>query len=157
MKTDIINNIIDLRAAVSFLGEKKSWWNSNFHDSSSVDFLTYIFPKALNTQFLCSCISTRNYIDNEVGANYYHLFRLPMTVEEQISNTAKVANIKLYKREEEALLLLKTKTRELFSDGKGGPKNIGSIDEINEDIIQAFSVEYLSAFKNDYKVHPYLI
>lgn len=156
MKTEIINNIINLRAAISFLGEKKSWWNSNFHDSSSEDFLTYIFPKSSNTQFFCSCISARNYIDNEVGANFYHLFRLPMTVEELTSNKAKIYDNISYKSEEEAINTLKEKAMNLSSDGKGGPKNIGSIDQINEDMIQVFSVEYLTAFENDYKVHPYL-
>tara|TARA_Y100000813_G_C24120950_1_gene332640 strand:- start:370 stop:843 length:474 start_codon:yes stop_codon:yes gene_type:complete len=156
MKTEIINNIIYLRAAVSYLGEKRSWWNSNFHDSSSEDFLKYIFPKSSNTQFLCSCIATRDSIDNEVGANFYHLFRLPMSVEELINNKAKSIGINSYKSEEEALKTLKEKAINLSSDGKGGPKNIGSIDQINEDLIQVFSVEYLTAFQNDYKVHPYL-
>lgn len=156
MKTEIIKNIIDLRAAVSFLGEKYSWWNSNFYDPSSKDFLAYIFPKSSNTQFICSCISTRDYIDNEVGANFYHLFRLPMSVEELIKDNAKSIQINPYNFEEDALQTLKEKAINLSSDGKGGPKNIGSIDRINEDLIQVFSVEYLTAFLNDYKVHPYL-
>lgn len=157
MIANLIINIIELRSAVSYLGEKKSWWNSNFHNSSSEDFLSYIFPKSKNTQFLCSCVSARNYIDNEVGANNYHLFRLPITLEELIINETKLADINPYKSEEEAIHILQEKATSLVSDGKGGPKNIGSIDQINADLIQAFSVEYLSAFQNGYKVHPYLI
>ena len=156
MKTEIIKNIIELRAAVSFLGEKRSWWNSNFHDTSSKDFLRYIFPKSTNTQFSCSNVSSRHFTDNEVGANYYHLFRLPLAVEELLSNKAKVANLSSFKSEDEALQILKEKALGLHSDGKGGPKNVGSIDQINEDLIQVFSVEYLNAFQNDYHVHPYL-
>ena len=156
MKTDLIQNIIDLRAAVSFLGEKKSWWSSNFHDASSKDFLTYIFPKSLNNQFSNSSIATRNHIDNEVGANYYHLFRLPLTFEELINDRIKVTILSSIQSEDEALQVLKEKALSLTSDGKGGPKNIGTVAEINEDIIQGFSSEYLSAFLNDYKVHPYL-
>ena len=74
MKSAIINDIIEIRQAVAFLGEKKSWWNTKFYDSSSKDFLSFIFPKSKNTQFACAIIATRDYIDNEVGANYYHLF-----------------------------------------------------------------------------------
>lgn len=156
MNINVINDIIELRMAVSFLGERKNWWNSNFHDSSSMDFLGYIFPRSSNTHFLCSSISTRNRIDNEVGANYYHLFRMPLSVEELIINKAQIADIKLYSSEGEALQLLKENATNIDSDGKGGPKNIGSIDQINEDLIQVFSVEYLTAFQNDYKVYPYL-
>ena len=156
MKNNIVDDIIDLRAAVSFLGEKYSWWNSNFHDPSSKDFLAYIFPKSSNTQFICSCISTRNYIDNEVGANYYHLFRLPMTIEELISNRAKSTRIRSYDSKEEAVQVLREKALDLPTDQKEGPKYIGSVDNLNEDLIQVLSVEYLTAFQNDYKVHPYL-
>ena len=156
MKTDLIQSIIDLRAAVSFLGEKKSWWNSNFHDASSKDFLDYIFPKSLNSQFSSASISTRKLIDKEVGANYYHLFRLPLTIEESINNRIKVKEINQFQSEEEALRVLKEKALSLTSDGNGGPKNIGTVAEINEDVMNVFSAEYLSAFQNDYKVHPYL-
>ena len=52
MKSSLISNLILLRAAVLFLGEKKVWWNSKFYEPISKDFLTYIFPKSKNTQFL---------------------------------------------------------------------------------------------------------
>ena len=78
MKSELIDNIITLRAAVSFLGEKMSWWDTDFYQSSSQELLDYIFPKSFNTQFLSACVSIRSLIDNEVGANYYHLFRLPV-------------------------------------------------------------------------------
>lgn len=156
MKIELVKSIIVLRATVSFLGEKKSWWNSNFYDTSSKDFLSYIFPKSSNTQISNCSIAARNYIDNVVGANYYHLFRLPLSVEELISCKVKEADIRTFNNEEEALNALKKKAMNLSSDGKKGPKNIGTIDHINEDLIQVFSVEYLSAFENNYEVHPYL-
>ena len=156
MKAKVIDDIIELRYAISFLMEKTQWWKLNFYDSSSRDFLTYIFPKSPNAQFLCSCVSARSCIDNEVGANFYHLFRLPVSLEELINNKAKSVDINSYKSEEEALQILKEKATNLSSDQKEGPKNIGSIDQINEDLIQAFAVEYLNAFQNNYQVHPYL-
>tara|TARA_B110000902_G_C14242367_1_gene562924 strand:+ start:415 stop:888 length:474 start_codon:yes stop_codon:yes gene_type:complete len=156
MKIELIHNIIDLRAAVSFLGEKKTWWNSKFHDSSSKDFLTYIFPKSKNTQFSCSNISTRNFTDNEVGANYYHLFRLPMSVEELVNNNEKSMIINSIESVENALQSLKELAANLSSDGKGGPKNIGSVDQMDNELLQVFAAEYLNAFENNYQVHPYL-
>jgi len=156
MEKNLINNIIDLRAAVSFLGEKKAWWNSNFYESSSKDFLTYIFPKSKNTQFSCSNISTRNFIDKEVGANYFHLFRLTISMEELISSTEKKTTIIDIKSEENALKILTELAYNSSTDGNSGPKNIGSVDQMNIEILKVFAAEYLNAFKNDYKVHPYL-
>jgi len=155
MKIKLINNIIVLRAAISFLGEKKSWWNSNFHDSSSKDFLAYIFPKSKNTQFSCSNVSSRQFIDNEVGANYYHLFRLPMSVEELVNNN-KNKTICFFEFEENAKKALKELAANLSADGKGGPKNIGTSDQLDNELLQVFAAEYLNAFENDYQVHPYL-
>ena len=37
-----------------------------------------------------------------------------------------------------------------------GPKNIGNIQELDQDLIQAFAAEYLSADLNDYETYPYL-
>ena len=120
MEKNLINNIIDLRAAVSFLGEKKAWWNSNFYESSSKDFLIYIFPKSKNTQFSCSNISTRNFIDKEVGANYFHLFRLTISMEELISSTEKKTTIIDIKSEENALKILTELAYNSSTDGNSG-------------------------------------
>ena len=156
MKSAIINDIIELRQAVAFLGEKKSWWTSKFYDSSSKDFLAYIFPKSKNTQYTCSTVSSRDFIDNQVGANYYHLFRLPMLVEELINKNEIDRSFKLIESEEDALEILSYRAGDLSIDGNSGPKNIGSVDVLNNDIIQVIAAEYFHAFKNDYKVHPYL-
>lgn len=156
MKKDFINQIIELRQAVAYLGEKKSWWNSKFYDNSSKDFLSYIFPKSRNTQYACSTVSSRDFIDNEVGANYYHLFRLPMLVEELINKNEIDRSFKLIESDEDALKVLEDRAGDLSIDGNSGPKNIGSVNVLNNDIIQVIAAEYFHAFKNDYKVHPYL-
>jgi hypothetical protein len=156
MKSAIINDIIEIRQAVAFLGEKKSWWNTKFYDSSSKDFLSFIFPKSKNTQFACAIIATRDYIDNEVGANYYHLFRLPVSIEELINKNELESNFKLIESEDQALLVLENIAGGISSDGNIGPKNIGSVDILSNDIVQVIAAEYFHAFTNDYKVHPYL-
>ena len=156
MKSAIINDIIEIRQAVAFLGEKKSWWNTKFYDSSSKDFLSFIFPKSKNTQFACAIIATRDYIDNEVGANYYHLFRLPVSIEELINKNELELNFKLIESEDQALLVLENIAGGISSDGNIVPKNIGSVDILSNDIVQVIAAEYFHAFTNDYKVHPYL-
>jgi hypothetical protein len=156
MKTDLIKTIIDLRAIVSYVGEKKQWWNSNFHDSSSKDFLDYIFPKSTNTQFNCSSVSTRNFLDNQVGANYYHLFRLPMSVEELIAKKGVSNGVEQFTSEDDAMSLLTKLADGLSTDGNSGPKNIGSIDQFEKETLQVFAAEYKKAFENNFQVHPYL-
>jgi hypothetical protein len=156
MNIELINDIIELRHAVAYLGERKSWWNSKFYDTSSKDFLAYIFPKSKNTQYSCSIVSTRDFIDNQVGASYYHLFRLPMLVEELINKNGIDANSNIIESDDDALNVLARKASGLSIDGNSGPKNVGSVDLLNNDIIQVMAAEYFNAFKNDYKVHPYL-
>lgn len=157
LKTELTKKIIQLRGAVSFLGEKKSWWNTKFHESSSLDFLVYIFPKSVNAQFLCSNIAIRRIVDNKVGANYYHLFRLPVSYEELIKNKAKLHYSDILQDEENSIKTLKKIAMNLTSDGNGGPKNIGSAEQVDNDLLQRFAAEYLSAFENSFQVHPYLI
>ena len=101
----------------------------------------------------CSSISVRYFIDSKVGANYYHLFRLPMSIEELIKKKGE-KSIKL--SEKEAINLLSNIANNLSVNNNSGPKNIGSIDNLDNDIIQVFAAEYLNAFNNDYTVHPYL-
>ena len=152
----IYKSIIELRLIVAYLGEKKSWWNTKFFDNSSKEFLSYIFPKSKSTQLRCSILSTRDFIDNQVGANYYHLFRFPMSVEELIHENLIDINLNIINSEDIALKILENMACNLSTDGNNGPKNIGSVDILSIDILQVIAAEYFHAFTNDYKVHPYL-
>ena len=156
MKIELITKITALRKAVSFLGEKKKWWNTQFQESSSKEFLAYIFPKSKNTQLTSANKATQHLIDMQVGANYYHLFRLPLSMEEMIYEQERNVQIESFISEEEALTLLDKIALGLSASNTSGPINIGSSDQINDDIIQAFAAEYLNAFNNDYITHPYL-
>ena len=44
----------------------------------------------------------------------------------------------------------------LSVDKNPGPKNIGTSDKVNTDLLQVFAAEYHAAFKNGFQVHPYL-
>jgi hypothetical protein len=58
--------------------------------------------------------------------------------------------------EEDSLEFLKKIAEDLFIEQHHGPINIGSSEHIDLDIIRTIAAHYLSAFENDYKVHPYL-
>jgi len=154
MKEDLLEQIIKVRTAVGFLIEKNNWWHTNFFEPTSKDFLNYIFPKSTikNSGFQLEAI--RHNLDSEVGANYYHLFRFPVEIEEQ-----------LYKGEYEditiiddghALKILEDISGGLNVESSVGPVNMGNVTPLSKDVIQAITAQYYSAFNNNYKVHPYL-
>ena len=79
-----------------------------------------------------------------------------MLVEELINKNEIDRSFKLIESDEDALKVLEDRAGDLSIDGNSGPKNIGSVNGLNNDIIQVIAAEYFHAFKNDYKVHPYL-
>lgn len=153
MNKKTIENLINVRNAVGYLGEKKDWWKSSFFESSSGDFLRYIFPKTNKDQSYFATFPIKNKIDEIVGANYYHLFRLPSSYEESIEKAYRGHNLET---ESNALEVLEKYADDLLINQNAGPKNIGSVEHLNNETIQVFAAEYLSAFKNNYQVHPYL-
>jgi hypothetical protein len=148
--------IQELRAVVGFLMEDRKWWPSQFFESSSNDFLSYIFPKSINQKMDFYLDPVRHLVDAEVGANYYHLFRLPIQIEEKLFKTGKSQFNFQSLTHETALEYLKNLSEDLIIERHQGPINIVSTDKIDRDLIQVFASHYLSAFENDYKVHPYL-
>lgn len=156
MQEKIIEDIVKLRASVAFLGEKNDWWQTKFFDSSSEDFLAYIFPRSKNTQLTQAIEAIQHKVDSEVGANYYHLFRLKITYEELIKSKINSASLETITTKEAAEEILSKMADGVAVDEAPGPKNIGSIDELDESLVQAFAAEYLAAFKSGYVVHPYL-
>ncbi len=83
-----IDQIMLLRVAVGYLGEQASppWWPSKFFDRTSESFLTPIYPR---THVLARCegVTAAAAIvhDERIGVGQvYHLFRLPMDLEQTI-------------------------------------------------------------------------
>ena len=79
-----------------------------------------------------------------------------MSVEELVDNNEKNRSIHSFESEENAKQSLKELATNLSSDGNGGPKNIGSSNQLDNELLRVFAAEYLNAFENNYQVHPYL-
>lgn len=141
--------------SVGLLGEKHDWWPTNFYSESAQGFLEYAFPRNKKVGISTANDAIRTIIDEKIGANYFHLFRLNVVFEEQIHKYISSNDIRI-KNEKEALESLEIQSKLLAVDGISGPKNIGNIDGLDENVLQAISAEYLDAFKNNYQVHPYL-
>lgn len=155
MKKKLLEQISQLRIAAGYMMEKQSWWNTSFFSDTAKDFLSFPFPKSINRNTSFYLEPIRYLIDEEVGANYYHLYRLPVEIEEQLHKT-NFTDEKLIESEEAALEILQQLSEGLSVDTSQGPVNIGASDNLNRDTIQAFAGHYYNAFKNNYKVHPYL-
>lgn len=156
MNEQILKKIKDLRSLIGYLAEKKVWWETNFFDTSSLNFLSYSFPKLTRERNDFYLYSTKYLIDNEVGSNYYHLFRLPLQIEEKLHKTQYIGNEVSFTNIDEALKILRGISEDLLIEPNEGPINVGSSELIDKDTIQTIAAHYLSAFEKDYKVHPYL-
>ncbi|MDB5322190.1 MAG: BrxE family protein [Phycisphaerales bacterium] len=81
MTQELITTIVQLRAAVGFLGEQgpKARWPSAFFSASSRSFLSPLFPRTLALSQLRGVIAAAARVhDERIGVgDVYHLFRLP--------------------------------------------------------------------------------
>lgn len=156
MEEELIEKTLKLRIVVGYLIESENWWNTKFFDPTSKDFLDYIFPKSKNDKSVFFIDAFRYLTDMEVGANYYHLFRLPIKLEEQLYKKVRLSIGEVINSKEHALSILHDFSESLNIEKKSGPINIGESNQFNIDTIQAIAAHYDSGFKNNYKVHPYL-
>jgi hypothetical protein len=153
---NFIDQILRLRIAVAHLGELSDWWKTSFFEGSSGTFLEYIFPRLNNAHIIGASDVVRNVIDHKVGAHYYHLFRLGINYEEQIHRRLLSTELNNYTKED-LFKILEEIAQGLSIKKSEGPKNIGAIQDLeSEGTIQVMAAEYLSAFKNNYQVTPYL-
>lgn len=151
----IIETIARLRIAVAHLGELKGWWSTSFYSDYSVGLLEYAFPRNKQVAFTASFDAVRSLLDEKIGSHNFHLFRLNVVLEEKIHRYTANLDFEL-STENDELKVLEDFSDNLPSDKNPGPKNIGSLDSLDENTLQAFATEYFHAFKNDYQVHPYL-
>lgn len=156
MTKNNIENLLLTRIAVAVIGENKGWWKTNFFGESSKSFLNYVFPRSKNIQYSAAFDAIKEIVDERVGANNFHLFRLSINYEEQIHHLLKDTHFEDYLSEDRAREILQTLANGISVDIAKGPKNIGNIQELDQDLIQAFAAEYLNADKNNYETYPYL-
>ena len=107
-------------------------------------------------QYASAFDAIKSIIDKKVGPNNFHLFRLSINYEEQIHNQLLKGDFDKYLEIDGAINLLKEFSKNLSVDAFQGPKNIGSVNEVDDDLIQAFAAEYLKACDNNYESYPYL-
>ncbi|HNW36231.1 MAG TPA: BrxE family protein [Candidatus Ozemobacteraceae bacterium] len=85
---DCLRALLNLRAAVGFLGEQHQagWWDTTFLSATGRQFLAVTFPRTPIAAGITSVTeAARRLHDERIGkAGVFHLFRLPLPIEEQM-------------------------------------------------------------------------
>ena len=154
----LVTSILKLRVCVAFMGEKEQvgWWPSSFLSRSGEAFLTPVFPKTAALARVDGASGAAQLIHDEyIGTgNVYHLFRLPESLEQAISEAliSDATVLDLIASEETARAGLKALAAGGNTNG-AGPLLLGS--EINENIIGRMADAYLHGFQVEERVFPY--
>ena len=164
-----LDQLVRLRILVSVLGETAhaKWWRTEFLTAAGLRFLDRLYPRTSRTAALrATGIAARLMHDASIGrGGVYHLFRLPEPFEGQFNSIARDdGHADHVFREIESLLVDRVALLthlELLANGSPeaapGPQRLGSLRDLSGGASLArWAGAYSHAFRNDYKVFPYV-
>ena len=163
MHKELAEKYIILQAIVGYLGEKSqfNWWDTNFLSPIGLQYLAINFPRSSFVAGVTSVSeAARRLHDSRIGkGGVYHLFRLPLSIEETLHNHLMGMDssglISELKDRETALSKLKTLIDSTI-DASEGPVQVGTEKQIQKEFaILELAKHYLDAFSNDKQVLPY--
>ena len=156
--------IAELRVLIGYLGEKSqdNWWASDFFSQSATAFLSPIFNRTLFlAQYHGVTAGAAKVHDEAIGVGrIYHLFRLPIGLEQAAANTLQDPDFLQY-------LQVKIATREMAlarlkelacvpAPTSPGPVSLGLQNQDPEtDLLKSASM-YFSAFISGFRTFPYV-
>jgi hypothetical protein len=159
----IIDQVLELRLLVGFLGQKKqgAWWDCTFLDPTGIRFLEMTFPRTAMPAALRATIDAASSIhDKALGRiGCYHLFRFPPSIEDLIENA--------YSRVDWATVFKDINSRDSALQKLGsigstrvkapeGPVQVGYVHKIlSTTSIDELAVHYFSAFSDGFCCYPY--
>lgn len=160
---NIIEQLIQLRALVGFLGEKDQcrWWDTAFLGPTGQKYLSINFPRsAVAAGVNAVTEAARRLHDSRIGkGGVYHLFRMPAASEEKLRRQLLEGQpqpiLSCFENKEDALQKLKA----MFESGVSapeGPVQVGT----EKRILSSFAVEeiakhYHDAFATGKQTFPY--
>lgn len=161
----LIEQFISLRTIVGFLGEKQQfgWWDTNFLSGTGLKYLEITFPRSVFSAAVTSVTGAAKRVhDSRIGKGHvYHLFRLPLPLEQQIH-----AHLQSYKPDkilsdiadrDSALNILKSMVN---GDSKQaeGPTQAGTENDLYKPLsIKQMAKHYINAFEDSKEVYPYFV
>jgi hypothetical protein len=164
MKVNYIHQIVSLRLAVGLLGEQQqsAWWPSSFLGRHAQTFLNPIFgSKTRIAQFNGITEAACRAHDERIGVGrVFHLYRLPETIEQGISDALQEGSLP----EDVTRCFASTEAAEgvlaILAKGpaavKLGPVRLGGADMINSpDGVTLLAAAYRAAFHAGIRCYPY--
>lgn len=160
--TTAIQQLLRIRLVVAALGERlpKPWWRSQFLTSTGLRYMARIFPRRPLAAALESVtVAARREHDANVGAQSYHLFRLPSQLEDQLAETIRDSGLDASDLPDSTEGL----TGALAQFGSGislssgsGPKSLGCIKEVlNPTTLGRIAKLYATAVQQETRIYPY--
>jgi len=162
---DLVEQFVNLRALVGFLGEKGqyNWWDCNFLNETGLKFLGIIFPRSAFAAGVNSVTeAARRLHDERIGkGGVYHLFRLPPAMEqkvhEHLSRFEHRDLLKYLKTKYAAIQTLQTYTNSDLQTSEG-PIQIGANKDLfKSSIINTLAKHYTDAFIKGAQTFPYFM
>lgn len=155
--SNLIEKYISLRLAVGVLGQKAgaAWWDCNFMSETGLRFLLNTFPRsAESAAFNATCECARRLHDQELGRiGSYHLFRLPVGIEDMIAHAPTGVIAGMTKESAMAKIGAIADARIVAPEG---PVQIGVEKKILTDTaVQELAAHYHSAFERGIRCYPY--
>ena len=163
MNKELAEKYITLRAIVGYLGEKSqfNWWDTNFLCPIGLQYLAINFPRSSFVAGVTSVSeAARRLHDSRIGkGGVYHLFRLPLSIEETLHNHLMGMDssglISELKDRDTAISKLKN-IIDSTVDASEGPVQIGTEKQIKKEFaVGELAKHYLDAFSNGKQVLPY--
>jgi hypothetical protein len=164
MNPKLIHQIVGLRLAVGLLGEQEqsAWWPSSFLGRHAQTFLNPIFGnKTRMAQYNGVTEAACRVHDERIGVGrVFHLYRLPETIEQWISNAFQEGSLpeevtRCFDSREagESILAGLAKVPAVV---KPGPVRLGGADMINSrDGVAHLAATYRAAFQTSIRCYPY--
>lgn len=156
--------IAELRLLVGYLGEKgqANWWSSEFFSATSTAFLAPIFNRSLfQAQYQGATAAAAIVHDEAIGVGgIYHLFRLPIGLEQASADTlndaAFVQAVQAKLANRELALARLTELAEKAESASSGPVSLGQMSQDFKAEFQRAAGFYWAAFTSGIKTFPYV-
>ena len=153
----LLTKFARIRSLVAILGSKMNagWWDCSFMDETGIKFLANSFPRsAASAAFHATVEAAQRVHDTALGRiGCYHLFRLPLTVEDRLLEVLMSQGDLLSK--DDALAELALIAGESINSPEG-PVQIGIEKKIlTETSLRELAAHYHSAFTKGNRCYPY--
>ena len=165
----LADSLMRLRVLVSVLGgaAHAKWWRTEFLTAAGLRFLERLYPRTSHSAAIhATAAAARALHDSSIGrGGVYHLFRLPEPVEGHLRALAGKGALAQAVRDLESSLETREALLAQFDglslelvESEPGPQRIGSVRELRRGnlVVGRWAGAYLHAFRNEYRVFPYV-